>query len=102
MTRLTGRKLTVLPTPKLMLSLSGRLADTISRLTGKALPLSNETTQMLLATMARPDVDFDQSAAAADFGFPGTPFSKSLEDTLRWVHAAGHLGDEDAGQLGAT
>ena len=97
--RLTGRSLPSWQAPKALLRASGKLFDWIALRTGKAMPLSSESVNMMLEAADRPDASFDQGPATTDFGLPATLREDTIRDTLAWFHEAGQISDAEAGAL---
>ncbi|SVA16375.1 uncharacterized protein METZ01_LOCUS69229, partial [marine metagenome] len=43
--------------------------------------------------------EVDQASAADAFGFPTIPLEATVAETVTWLHSAGYLSDEQAGNL---
>lgn len=85
--RLTGRRIPALPLPGLL------TRPLLSRL--GSVPPPAEGLWFLQQRFAVDPTDLE-----AEFGVRPTPAEQSIEDTLRWLHEAGHLSTGRAGALG--
>ena len=74
----------------------GRAVDWFNRVRDKSLdiPLTHEA--MVYATHW---VRMDSSKAAAELDLDFRPVADTLSDTIRWLHAAGHINAKQAGKL---
>jgi hypothetical protein len=91
--RLAGRRLPVVTVPAPVARASGLAGDALGRLGIGLLP-SREA-----VWIASQDGAADASATARDLGIAFRPAEESIADTVRWLHAAGHLSARGAGAL---
>ena len=64
------------------------------------MPLDVEVARMTAANMRAGGLqEVDQASAADAFGFPTIPLETTVADTVTWLHSAGYLSDEQAGNL---
>jgi len=96
---LTGRRLPLFPASKKVLQLTGRVADRIAERTGKTMPFSAETVDLMAVGIDHPNITYDQSPAERDFGMPATAMRDTIRDTLLWLVEAGHLTPAKIGHL---
>jgi dihydroflavonol-4-reductase len=94
--RLTGRKLRKIPVPGSFMLGLGRLLDSINKRRDKPLDIPVTYEAMTYATHW---VKMDDSKARADLGLQMRPVEETLTDTVRWLNSAGHITDEQAGEL---
>ena len=91
---ITGVRAMRLPLPKPVLLAAGALLDQIRRFRPLSYPLTRDAAEMM-TTM----VPTDDRPALEELGVTLRPTRDSLEDTLRWLAAAGHLPAKNAGRL---
>ena len=91
---ITGVRAMRLPLPKPVLLAAGTLLDQIRRFRSLSYPLTRDAAEMM-TTM----VPTDDRPALEELGVTLRPTRDSLEDTLRWLAAAGHLPAKNAGRL---
>jgi nucleoside-diphosphate-sugar epimerase len=91
---LTGRRLVKLPVSGAFMRLTGRVFDQVRRYVPNDLPISAEA--MSYATQW---VVMDNSRVQSDLDFSFRPLRKSMADTIRWLHSAGHITPRQAGKL---
>ena len=91
--RVTGRRLPVVAVPAGAAAVAGRLGQALGR-AGLDLLSAREATW--LGSQAGPA---DPSGAIRDLGVAFRPAEDSIRDTVRWLHAAGHLSARRAGAL---
>ena len=95
---LTGRTFRCRAVPASLILGAAHLIDLVSRLTRRKMPFNLEGARIM--TSGRHGLShLRQSAAEADFAFPTQTFEETMADTLHWLHATGHLTDEQVGQL---
>ncbi len=86
--RVLGARPREIPLPGLLLSSAAALADVVTRVTGRRLPLNRKLARQLLA----PGWTCDPAKAQQRLGFvAGTPLSDSIERSARWYRAQGWL-----------
>jgi len=91
---MTGRRLPSVPLPASVALAAARVADRAQRRLPVRLPIDAEG----VATVAA-DADADASATAAELGIAFRPLRDSIADTVRWLYAAGHISQRQAGRL---
>ena len=97
---LTGRRVRVMGSPMWTITLGGMICDLVGRTTGNKMPLTGETARLTVGNARAGGLQsVDQRSAADAFGFPSRPIAETLADTIRWMHAAGHLTADQAGAL---
>ena len=97
---LTGRKVRVMGSPLWTITLGGMVCDLVSRTTGNQMPLTGETARITVGNARAGGLrSVDQTSALDAFGFPGRTIAETLADTIGWMHAAGHLTADQAGDL---
>ena len=95
--RLTGRRLTAIPTPGFLARTLGRAMDGFQRLTAARLPFGHEGTWIV--TQCR---GTDDTATREELGIEPLPLEQTLADTIRWMVEAAHLPPKLAGDLAAA
>ena len=93
---LTGRRAPRIPAPAPLVRLAGRAIDVLRRVLPITYPLTHEAA--LFMTRLTP---CDSSATTRELGIDFRPLSETLSDSIRWLHAAGHIGRRYAGRLAA-
>ncbi len=96
LSKLTGRKMRKIPVPGSFMLGLGRLLDSINK--RRDTPLDIPVTYEAM-TYATHWVKMDDSKARAELGLQMRPVEETLADTVRWLHSAGHITDEEAGDL---
>jgi hypothetical protein len=91
--RLTGRRLPVVTVPAPAAAASAVAGEALARVGIHLLPAREA------AWIASQDGPLDCSATARDLGVSFRPPEESIRDTVRWLHAAGHLSARRAGAL---
>lgn len=93
---ITGRRLLLLPTPGPVLRMAGRLADAAQR-RGVDPGFSSMNLYIL-----RHGVPADDRPDQEALGVRWRPVRDTIEDTITWLHAAGHVSDRQAGEAAAV
>lgn len=97
---LTGRPVRIVGFPAPLLTAVGLLCDLVGRATANKMPLDVEVARMTAANMRAGGLqEVDQASAADAFGFPTIPLETTVAETVTWLHSAGYLSDEQAGNL---
>jgi nucleoside-diphosphate-sugar epimerase len=97
---MTGRRVRIMGCPLWAITLGGMVCDLVGRTTGNQMPLTGETARLTVSNARAGGLQsVDQRSAADAFGFPSRPIAETLADTIRWMHAAGHLTADQAGTL---
>jgi nucleoside-diphosphate-sugar epimerase len=91
--RLTGRRLPALVLPARAAAAAAALGDRLSRLGVGLLPAREAV------WVASQDGSADAATTVRDLGVSFRPAAESIRDTIRWLHAAGHLSARRAGAL---
>jgi nucleoside-diphosphate-sugar epimerase len=91
--RLAGRRIPVVTVPARVAAASAVAGEALGRLGVDLLPAREAV------WLASQDGPLDGSAAARDLGLAYRPAEESIADTVRWLHAAGHLSARRAGAL---
>lgn len=94
-TNITGRKVPHLPSSRQMDIWSGRMMETIGRLTGWTPPLTRAMAEYFSHRYA----NMDNSATISTFGYRPTPLEKTVFDAVNWFHFLG-IGKVDQKQAG--
>jgi nucleoside-diphosphate-sugar epimerase len=92
--KVTGRKLYCVHIPGNMLRMMGRLADVVTKLTGKELPMTEEG-----MTYASQWVYADSSKIEKELGLQFSCPEETLAEVIRWLYKQGHLSAKKAGKL---
>lgn len=91
--RLTERRLPVVTVPAPVAAASAVAGQALARVGIDLLPTREA------AWLASQDGPLDASCTARDLGVSFRPPEESIRDTVRWLHAAGHLSARRAGAL---
>ncbi|MGH0033075.1 MAG: SDR family NAD(P)-dependent oxidoreductase [Myxococcota bacterium] len=94
MDRVTGRRVNRVRVPGALLRLAGRLGDAVKNVWDFDYPLTHES--MAFAS-GWPGAEMSPALAALAPTFRDP--RQTYEDTVRWMHRAGHLSAEQAGKL---
>jgi len=90
----TGVRALRMPLPKPVLFAAGTMLDQIRRFRSLAYPLTRDAAEVM-TTM----VPTDDQPSLDELGVTLRPTRESVQDTLRWLAAAGHLPAKNAGRL---
>ncbi|GAB2862602.1 SDR family NAD(P)-dependent oxidoreductase [Actinoallomurus bryophytorum] len=90
----TGVRTRRIPVPARALLAIGTLLDVARRVHGFGYPLTRDAAEFVVTL-----VPSDDTAALDTLGLTLRPLEESLEDTVRWLVAAGHLHPSKAGRL---
>ncbi len=91
---LTGRKLHKLRLHGGLMRLAGKVCDRIGPWFNMEVPMTEEA--MGYATRWVP---MDNGRVERELGFQFRPVRETIEDTIRWLYAAGHITAEQAGKV---
>jgi nucleoside-diphosphate-sugar epimerase len=91
---LTGRKLLKLRLHGGLMRLAGKVCDRIGPWFNMEVPMTEEA--MGYATRWVP---MDNGRVERELGFQFRPVRETIEDTIRWLYAAGHITAEQAGKV---
>ncbi len=91
---ITGVRAWRAPLPKPVLMAFAGLLDGVRRIRPLRYPLTRDAAEIMTTMVAS-----DDSATLAALGIELRPVRGSLEDTVRWLAAAGHLPARNAGRL---
>ena len=91
--RVTGRRRPLVAVPAGAAAVAGRLGQALGRIGLDLLPAREAT------WIASQDGRADPGGAIRDLGVAFRPAEESIRDTVRWLHAAGHLSARRAGAL---
>ena len=94
--QVTGRRLPTLHLPAAALLPVGRLAGLVQRVLPVHIPVQYGA--VYTCAVARP---LDAAGTGEPLGGPGRPLRTTLADTVRWLHATGHLTARQAGRAAA-
>ena len=97
MGELAGRNLGTLAVPSTVALATGRASDWARARFGLDVGV-NYSGAWILANMTS---KADPSAAQAELGVEFRPFDETVRDTVRWLHASGHVSAKQAGLLAA-
>ena len=96
---LTGRSLKLRDSPIFVSTVMAQVADLISRVTKKKMPITAESVRMLVAGVESRDVTYGWDPAQEDFGVPNHDWRHTVKDAIVWLHSAGHVDDKHMGTL---
>ncbi len=88
----TGRRLRVASVPNAVLLGTAGLAEAVQRVIPFRLPVGFQAPWLVAHTPTA-----DASTTARDLGVSFRPAAEAIADTVRWLHAARHIGDRQAG-----
>ena len=94
---ITGNTMKIRNAPAFMFTAMGAMADGMSKITKKKMPVTGESIRMLISGAEHVDATYGWDEAKNDFGVPGFDTETTLRDTVTWLHSAGHLSDKEAG-----
>jgi dihydroflavonol-4-reductase len=97
MDEITGRRIRRIAVPGAVLRALGGVGDVVKRVFPFDFPLTREV--MDFATQWPGAVE---SPLLRDLGLTFRPVRETYADTIRWLHRAGHVTDEQAGKLAST
>jgi hypothetical protein len=92
--RLTGRRARRYPAPAPLLRIVGRAIDLAKKVVPFDYPLTHEASLMMTRF-----VPCDSQPTLDDLGVSFRPAEETLRDSIRWLHAAGHIDAKVAGRL---
>jgi dihydroflavonol-4-reductase len=94
----TGRRLPGVSMPGRLVVGAGRLASAIQRVLPFRLPVAYEPAWLV----AHMPPTADDSATTGELGVRFRPAAEAIAGTVRWLHAAGHISDRQAGRVTAA
>lgn len=95
--RLTGRNLIYVHIPGVLLRQLGKIADSVSKLTGMEFPMTHEG-----MGYASQWVYADSSKLEKELGITFTDRETTIAEVIQWLHKTGHLNARQAGKLAAS
>jgi nucleoside-diphosphate-sugar epimerase len=94
MDRITGAKLRRIPVPGWLMRAAGSVGDVVKRVRDFNFPLTRDSMEFATQWPGA-----DASRTTRELGLVFRPIEDTYRDTLRWMHAAGHLTAAQVGRL---